>query len=279
MKCFYHNDLDGYASGAVVKKKYPECKLYEIDYSVQFPFDEILKDETVIIVDFSLKSNEFEELLKITDNIIWCDHHQTAILELSKFTVEGIRVDTFPSAAIITWKYFFPNEPIPKILKYVNDWDTHSLLFNETKLFYYGSQAFDISPNNKIWKKLLNNNEEVIDTIINAGSYIKTATENNNKNFVRNYAYETEFEGFNCIACNKGFVGSDLFLSIKKEYDLYLIYVHNGEKFRISIYRGSNNDILCNEIAKKYGGGGHPGAAGFTCESIPWIKKVNYESN
>lgn len=276
MKCFYHHDLDGYAAGAVVKRKYPECKFYEIDYSIPFSFDEIEKDETVIIVDFSLKPEPFKQLLEITNNIIWCDHHQTAIEALKDFDIDGLRTDTCPSGAVITWKFFFPEEPIPKVLKYVSDWDTHTLEFDKTKLFYYGIQAFEASPNHVIWSDLLDNNKRnTLDLVIHAGSYIKTAIENNYKKFVDNYAYETQFEGYNCIACNTGLVGSDLFLSVKKEYDLYLVYVHNGEKFRVSVYQAANNNIMCNEIAKKYGGGGHPGAAGFTCENIPWLKKGN----
>lgn len=281
MKCFYHFDLDGHASGAVVSKKYPECEFYEIDYSIQFPFDIIEKNERIIIVDYSLKKKQFEQLLEITNNIVWCDHHQTAIKELSSFRINGLRTDTYPSGAVITWNYFFPDEDVPRALQYVSDWDTHTLKLDKTKLFYYGTQAFDTSPTSSIWKYLLNDYRHcnILDEIISIGNYIKIATETKYENYVKSYSYEVEFEGLNCIVCNNAMVGSDLFLSIGKKYDLYIVYVHNGKQFRISMYKASNDNVFCNKIAEKYGGGGHPGAAGFTCNNLPWLSEEKNETH
>ena len=88
MKCFYHNDMDGICSGAIVNKflteiqgnKTDPCKFIMINYKDEFPFDTIQKDESIVIVDFSLqKPGEFEKLLEITPNVVWIDHHKSAI--------------------------------------------------------------------------------------------------------------------------------------------------------------------------------------------------------
>jgi nanoRNase/pAp phosphatase (c-di-AMP/oligoRNAs hydrolase) len=39
-------------------------------------------------------------------------------------------------------------------------------------------------------------------------------------------------------------------------------------KWVVSLY--TTKDIDVSEIAKKYGGGGHKQAAGFTCDKLPW---------
>jgi hypothetical protein len=40
---------------------------------------------------------------------------------------------------------------------------------------------------------------------------------------------------------------------------------------QICLYHGSDLDGQCSgAIAKRHGGGGHPGAAGFRCEKLPF---------
>jgi len=51
MYCIYHSrDNDGYCSGAIVKKKYPDVILIGYDYGQTIPFDQIKKNEPVIIL-------------------------------------------------------------------------------------------------------------------------------------------------------------------------------------------------------------------------------------
>ncbi len=110
MKCFYHTDMDGHCAGAIVYKFYKldrdytketgeECEFLPINYKDDFPFDKIRRNETVIIVDFSLqKPGEFDKLLQITDLIIWIDHHKTAIEQHKHIDADcrGIRKEVKP---------------------------------------------------------------------------------------------------------------------------------------------------------------------------------------
>jgi nanoRNase/pAp phosphatase (c-di-AMP/oligoRNAs hydrolase) len=43
----------------------------------------------------------------------------------------------------------------------------------------------------------------------------------------------------------------------------------DGDEWIISLY---SRNIDVSEIAKKYGGGGHKGAAGFHCKDLPFCK-------
>jgi hypothetical protein len=109
--CFYHKaDLDGVCSAAIVKHFVPECELYGIDYGDEFPWDLVrpgpeaetdplwmhlfkpengykcgdtwetftVKKRTVYMVDFSLPVADMEKLTKVS-NLVWIDHHKTAI--------------------------------------------------------------------------------------------------------------------------------------------------------------------------------------------------------
>jgi oligoribonuclease NrnB/cAMP/cGMP phosphodiesterase (DHH superfamily) len=132
MKCFYHTDMDGKCAGAIVYKFYKldrdytkevgeQCEFIPINYNDDFPFDKIIPNETIIIVDFSLqKEGEFDRLLKITDKVIWIDHHKTAIEKHKHLenNVIGLRQDGV-AGCVLTWQYFYPKEEIPRIVERV----------------------------------------------------------------------------------------------------------------------------------------------------------------
>jgi nanoRNase/pAp phosphatase (c-di-AMP/oligoRNAs hydrolase) len=94
--------------------------------------------------------------------------------------------------------------------------------------------------------------------------------------------FETEFEGqstndytyrpYKCFAVNLGHCNSDYFKSLPEgKYDILMPFVFNGEQFIISLY---SKTVDVSEIAKKYGGGGHKGAAGFTCYRLPFTRRI-----
>lgn len=85
---FYHTDTDGKAAGYVVRRycktapfNIPEeqLKCHPINYGWRFPFEEIDKTDVVVIVDFSIDPEEMKKLYERTENIIWIDHHISAI--------------------------------------------------------------------------------------------------------------------------------------------------------------------------------------------------------
>jgi nanoRNase/pAp phosphatase (c-di-AMP/oligoRNAs hydrolase) len=47
------------------------------------------------------------------------------------------------------------------------------------------------------------------------------------------------------------------------------MFVYDGRMFTVSVY-STNPNIDCGAICKKYGGGGHKGAAGFQCKELPF---------
>ena len=54
-----------------------------------------------------------------------------------------------------------------------------------------------------------------------------------------------------------------------RRYPVCIAYIHDGEKFTVSLYSES---VDVSVIAKAHGGGGHKGAAGFICAELPFTK-------
>ena len=119
--CFYHKaDLDGVCSAAIVKHFVPECELYGIDYGDEFPWDKVdtTKSEgltaraaqrTVYMVDFSLPCKGMVYLAEVS-NLIWLDHHKTALEANAGLRARGMR-DTTRAACELAWVWMslFPD--------------------------------------------------------------------------------------------------------------------------------------------------------------------------
>lgn len=275
MKCFYHTDMDGHCAGAIVYLALGEGDYRSINYNQQFPFEDISEGETVVIVDFSLqKDGDFEKLLNITKNIIWIDHHKTAIakhLHISE-EIQGYRKDGI-SGCELTWEYFFPNLPKPEVVKLLGDYDIWEFKYGEdTNKLQTGIRLYDTHPKSPEWKVWLKPdyipNEE-----IKLGEIALKYRDNYYRGLVKAWSFPTIFEGYNSIACNAGSVSSQLFDTIKEEYDIMIPFVFDGEQWTVSLYT-KNKDIDVSELAIKYGGGGHKKAAGFQCKELPFHKNL-----
>ena len=92
MICFHHNDLDGRLSAYWVWKKlivkpgqYGPVRFIEMNYNMDFPLEMVAPDEQVVIVDYSIDPKEMIDLLGVTQDVTWIDHHRTAIKRYAPF--------------------------------------------------------------------------------------------------------------------------------------------------------------------------------------------------
>lgn len=266
--CFHHTDHDGLCAGAIVKNYHEDCEMLPIDYGQQFPLEKIKKDQKVFIVDYSIEPDEMENLLGITSDVIWIDHHKTAIEKYKDFPVpvRGIR-DIVKSGCELTWSFIYGATPVPPIVSCIGDRDTWQWKLGElTALVHYGLGVYDLNPSSENWTNFLNSDFD-FSPVLNAGRIIRQSRKYSNESYMKNKGFETEFEGHRCFAANKMACGSEAFG--ERSYAILISYGHDGLQFTVSLYSTS---IDVSEIAKKYGGGGHTGAAGFQCKELPFRK-------
>jgi len=109
---FYHRpDLDGHCSGAIARYYYESVvkKSFEmtaINYEDDFPWDKIQKDDTVVMVDFSLQPSEGMRKLAKSCKLIWIDHHKSSLADLGDLEADGLR-DTQYAGCELTWMLLF----------------------------------------------------------------------------------------------------------------------------------------------------------------------------
>jgi len=294
MKCIHHNDLDGKCSAAIVKSKYSECELIEMNYGREFNIETIEPGELIFMVDFSLPMEIMRDISARTRNFIWIDHHVTAIdayeenINIFQIAVDGLEIqgkrEIGKAGCELTWEYLYPEKEIPLVVKLLADYDVwrNNLEDWETDVLPLQYSLINIkAEQNWRWEKLIASVDAVYSEIKN-GRLILTYQDELNADFCKQYAFETFIDNFNvpvddqgnpprykAICLNTPQKGSRIFKSIwnSEKYDVMCKFNYAGNKWEYSLYTEKDN-IDVSEIAKKYGGGGHKGAAGFITEKL-----------
>jgi oligoribonuclease NrnB/cAMP/cGMP phosphodiesterase (DHH superfamily) len=285
MICIYHNrDLDGYTSAAIVKLKYPFAILIGYDYGQPFPWGDIPKGMTVIMVDVSIPIIDMRALAIRSGQFTWIDHHISAINE---FNLEkGKDVDLKSINAVLengisacegAWKYLFPDLRIPKAVQLLGEYDTwrnsdKQRWENEILPFQFGMrERCNSAETFPLWLLTQDDEEDIIE-IIKQGKTILNYNAKVNEAQCKKNAFEIEFEGLRAICLNGGGFNSDVFKSVYDEskHDIMMPFQFNGKFWVISLYT-TKDHIDCSVIAKSKGGGGHKKAAGFQTTDISFL--------
>jgi oligoribonuclease NrnB/cAMP/cGMP phosphodiesterase (DHH superfamily) len=282
MICYHHNDLDGRCAAAIVLRAHPACKTREICYKDTPDFEkEVEQGEIVFIVDFSFKPEQMEQLFKRTSplNIHWIDHHKTAQSYDYSFPASklpGVRDFSTPgkSGCELAWEYFFEGKPLPEAVRLIGDYDTWRFeTKKQTEFFYEGMKLLETAPKNHVWDTLLcflAEDEEATTSVpqimLNGRIAIKYR-DNFCANYRQFFGWETIFEGHKCYVVNLYMIGIPGFGEKFDQYDICIACVYQAGKWTVSLYSKSVDVSI---IAKKYGGGGHVGAAGFVVDALPF---------
>lgn len=237
-----------------------------------------VKGKNVLICDFSYKNDVMHKLLEESNKLVILDHHKTAHAELDGYTksikIDGKMVDIeqkeIPqqnkvfrmnySGAYITWRYFFGDNNVPDLIRYIQDNDIWTKALPNTRdvTAYIYSLPFEF----EAYAKLLEPNG--ITNIIPIGQainkqndlYIKQALDHATPRFVQiknNYYFG--------IFCNSTVLKSDVGNQAFNVYpyaDFSAIYSDVGY-FSL---RSTDDRMDVSEIASFYGGGGHRNASG-----------------
>lgn len=277
----YHSaDYDGIASGLICEKflklRGNTVKLEGWDYGKPVPKVDSLVDE-IYMVDITIPE------LMDDPRLIWIDHHKTSIAEYNE-RARGYRIDGV-AACRLCWQWFTCENDLPKKEDYVDrkveepitvrllgEYDVWDHRDEHTQPLQLGLRTYKEFPTG-----LLNMAEYKLFTeVLNRGELVFDYERSIRRSYVKKM-FELNFEGIKFLALNAA-QGNSLSFSEHKElekYDALFFFRYNGEarNWMISLYSNTKcpKDIDLSVIAKKYGGGGHKGACGFTVADINLI--------
>lgn len=279
---YHRSDWDGKASKIIAQKYVPDAETLGWDYGDPTP--DVSQYDKIYCVDISL-----DTLFKdpnVVARTVWVDHHKTSIADyghlpfLSKYLIDGV------AACRLTWNYFSGDNETrtledfrerrvlePNIIRWLGEHDIWDHRYPEAKIANAGMDVlgeewleeylslnpfeflYDVQEHEKL---LINVGQAALKTKEVLYSEIsKTATKLN------------DWNGYNWWVINSALKGSGQFDSLDKGdgRDCMLKWGLTPKGIEVSLYTDNKSKDL-SVIAKKYDGGGHPGACGFIIKAV-----------
>ena len=281
----YHGScVDGFGSALAVKQFFTQNNIkknitYHAGYFSNPPPN--VENKNVLICDFSYNKETMLDLILSSKNLLIIDHHKSAESALKDIPDENKYFDINHSGAYLTWKYFFPDDDVPLLIKYIEDNDIwiKKMPYTCEVSSFIQSLPFEFNEYEKLLDDTYLNN-----TVIPVGCgmykqneyYIKQAVKKATPKFIMidNKYY------FVCFL-NTSILKSEIGNKVFTEYtlcDFSAMYSINDFKKNETIFslRSENNRTDVSIIASKFGGGGHRNAAGvlvnYVCNMLPCIE-------
>lgn len=287
MICIYHSrDLDGWMSAAIVKLKFPDVELIGWDYGQPIPELNPESESDLIIVDVSF-SPETMYALNDAFNLIWCDHHKSALQSVYDYKVAnnlksilGNKNDK-QAACELVWETLFmkhlppdpKNIPMPEIVRLLGRYDCFGHKGTPEELtvlqFQYGARAAIANTEDayKYLSRVTDTHDPpettVIGWLLDTGraiyKYLCTEAQ-------QTYAkkFTVMFDSYKFAMVNQErFNPINFGIDYHKDgYDGFACCWYQKGKWMYSLYN-DNGKVDCSDICKSRGGGGHKGASGF----------------
>lgn len=288
---YHHNDLDGFMSAACIYKHFLDTDNYwafeNYFISISFPttletfkYDQFFNNEEsksnvvdeIYILDYSFTKDTKDILFKLAEHTVdlfYVDHHKTTldiVEEIEKYKNITYLVNNDRSGAYLTYQLFNFNKTIPLCILLTDDYDRYIKEIPGSQDFNNGMYAYEdamTNIHNPVWRYLFEDKSfKLIENIIGKGEVVYEYNKNRYAKQLKEFGYEHVFEGLDCVVVNTG--GNSLAFGKKlSKYKMGIIYQYDGQLFKYSLY-STHSDVDCAAIARKYGGGGHKGAAGFS---------------
>lgn len=268
--CFYHDDMDGKCAGAIVNQLLPGIDLRPIQYGQIIPLDDV-RGNLVYMVDFCLQPFDLMEELAGACGLIWIDHHKSAIEEASARNFQcGSKLLRIGDAGCeLAWEYCFPGKQAPEAVRLLGRYDVWDHADPATLPFQYAMRTYAQPPESHGWWECLFKMHD-LSRYIEYGQTIQLYIQSYDVECAR-WAFETELDELACIALNRIRCNSQAFDTVydPSRHDAMLAFGWRNGQWTISLYT-TRDDVDVSIIAKRHGGGGHKGAAGFQCVALPF---------
>lgn len=224
---------------------------------------------SVFVLDFSYDRATLTRLSGCCDRLYVIDHHKTAAEALVGWddcpaNVE-VRFDQSKSGAVLAWEFFHEGEPVPLLLRYVQDRDLWAWGLPDSRAF---SEALSVTPGDfGAWSEVdvRVRHRAGFDAFVADGRAILKAKKAAVGRLCDNaYLAAVGDHGVMCVnsACYQSEVGEQLCLLYP---DLPFAAVWHARDGVTEVWSlRSRNGFDVSAVAKSLGGGGHAAAAGFT---------------
>lgn len=251
----------------------------DVFYVLDLPIDRVFG----IVFD---PNAEHGELLR---RITWIDHHKSAIESHPKDT-PGYRIDGV-AACRLAWQWFDAGGNIgrkpydwilpkkedfidrkvsePLAVRLAGEYDIWDKRDSRAETFQYALRTMD--DERGLQSVLTADN---LDSLLSQGSVAQRYAQGVDASICKDLTWIMAWEGLKFLCVNHARFNSLLFAARDVPatgHDALLGFRFGGKNWMVSLYHAAHRkDLDLSTIAVKYGGGGHRGACGFTCKTLPF---------
>ncbi len=281
---FHYPCQDGLGSAWVVQKYHLEnnfnIELYPIAHGKTIDIN-MLKNKKIIMCDYSPPIDILKQIEQDAQSITILDHHITAqnALETKPYAL----FDMSKSGAGLTWEWFYPETPMPKFIQMIQDRDLWKWEIPESKEFTAGLATMCATIDSTNFSALfdiftqMHSEPAKVQFYKDLGKIMCTITDNKAKSLgddhmstINNFVFENKTYRVcvvNCFSDITSEVGN--YISKSDQIDFAVLWRHHNPSGDFYVSLRSTGNINVSTIAKAFGGGGHPNAAGFNTKIFP----------
>lgn len=268
---FHAGCTDGFCAAWLWQRRLPpDTPIIPVSYSGTVP--DLAVDDDVIIVDFSYSPETMRKIAESVRSLLWIDHHETAApvqdvlrgLPSCKFVF-----DLSASGAMLCAKYLNEtDERILQLVAYVNDRD---LWRHELPDTHEVSAGLRMVPTTfQAWNEAVADPNMLHNLKTTGAAVLRYKRQLVDMHELR--AHDMKIDGVACrgAVCSCGDIISEVGerLALLTGVGVCYTLLPGGHwLFSLRSRDIGNGVVKVNDIAKKFGGGGHPGAAGFTADT------------
>lgn len=273
----------GYCCAMAIKLKYPTAKIIPLAYGKEFPVT-IPFGSNVILAKYTFDMDVMKRLSN-EYSITWFYANDSVIEEahLAGLDVPGKLKDD-RSEVLSVWEYYHQDKPVPQIVSLLADYDFWNIDKPGVLELHYGMSTLNVYPsdsNFETWKFLFEGGD-TLDSCLAHGKQIKSYVDQYNDVVSNDLVFVKEISGKKYLIANTRGTNSLFFNKVMKtgqagehkfdpnEIEAFISYgwVKYGD-WRCGIYANpaKKDSVDVGEFAKKYGGRGKAGVAGFTTKA------------
>lgn len=261
----YHADcVDGFTAAWAAWRKYGDAAEYVPAHYGDEPPD--VTGREVLIVDFSYPRSTLLDMARVASSIGVFDHHKTARENLAG--LDWCIFDEGRSGAGLTWDILHGRDTRPMLVDYVEDRDLWRWEIHDSR--EVSAYIATVERTFEQWDSLCRELETDEKRAIEKGRVALRVTAQYVEHMKKRASLEW-IAGYRVPCINTTFAHSELIGELAEGHPFAAGWFQRADGVLVYSLRSRRDGVDVAEIARRFGGGGHRNAAGFTSEYVPPI--------
>ncbi len=278
--CFYHAGCpDGFGAAWAARHTWGDDGIYRPCGHDDSLAARDFEGDWVVFADIAPSNETLLDLAESVEKLVVLDHHVSArdrceadpaIARAVQQQGHHILFDLDHSGAILAWRYFAPDAPVPDLLRYIEDQDLWRWELPDSAQINAAIGAYPRTFAS--WNELA---ARPIEDLAREGEPIARSNRAEVKRALK-LAHPVALGSRRLEAVNaahlRSTIGHELATRARFGEPIGLVYRLVGDLVFISLYSVGDCDVA--KIASECGGGGHRNAAGFSLPLKDWMRKL-----